>query len=429
MADYQFSRMPVLTPPVQTDYRRIQTSIPVPESRPILAELERYESHSMHGQMPLVWDRAEGFQVHDAWGNTWLDFTSAIISANVGHGNPRVVHALQTQLDKPLLHTYSYATQIRADYLRTLIAVTPPQFEKAFLVSAGTEATECALKLMRLYAGQQGKRRPGVITVEGNWHGRTLGAQMLSYNPAQKAWIGYHDPHIYHLPFPYPWHAEAIRDPRGYCRAGLEALFAQQQIDPQCDLCGILLETFQGWGALFYPPEFVQELAAFAHAHGLLLAFDEMQAGFGRTGKLFGYMHYDVAPDLLCCGKGASSSVPLAFVLGSQTVMDLPEIGSMSSTHSADPLACAAGLATLQALLEDGLLKASARLGEQFHAGLQAIRRASHATSLMCRAKAWWPRSTLPIPTVKFRQCFAAGSVRKRCDVACWSSILGSESN
>lgn len=374
MAGYQFSQIPVATPPIQTDFRRIQTPIPVPESLPILADMARYESRSMHGQMPLVWDQAKGFQVHDSWGNTWIDFTSTIISANVGHANPRVVQALQAQLDKPLLHTYSYATQIRADYLRTLIEVTPPQFEKAFLVSAGTEATECALKLMRLHGGEQGKRRPGILTVEGNWHGRTLGAQMLSYNPAQKAWVGYHDPHIYHLPFPYPWRAAAMRDPRGYCRESLAALFDQAQIDPQTDLCGILLESFQGWGALFYPPEFVQELAAFARDHGLLLAFDEMQAGFGRTGKLFGYMHYaGVEPDLLCCGKGASSSVPLAFVLGSQAVMDLPEIGSMSSTHSANPLACAAGLATLQALLDDGLLAASVALGEEFQTGLQAI--------------------------------------------------------
>ena len=200
MAAYQFSRTPIDTSPVQTDFRRIQTPIPVPESLPLLAALEQVESRAMHGQLPLVWDRAEGFQVHDAWGNTWIDFASTIISANVGHAHPRVVQALQEQLNKPLLHTYSYATQIRADYLRALIDATPRQFEKGFLLSAGTEATECALKLMRLHGEQAGKRQPGIITLEGNWHGRTLGAQMMSHNPAQKAWVGYHDPYIHHLP-------------------------------------------------------------------------------------------------------------------------------------------------------------------------------------------------------------------------------------
>lgn len=196
---------------------------------------------------------------------------------------------------------------------------------------------------------------------------------MMSHNPAQKAWVGYHDPYIVHLPFPYPWRTEAMRDPRGFFQSSMTDLLEQEKLDPKTDLCGFMLETFQGWGALFYPPAFVQELMAFAREHGLLVAFDEMQSGFGRTGKLFGYMHYDVEPDLICCGKGASSSVPLSFVLGRQSVMDLPEIGSMSSTHSANPLACAAGLATLEALLDDGLLETSAIVGQRFQDGLRAI--------------------------------------------------------
>ena len=118
----------------------------------------------------------------------------------------------------------------------------------------------------------------------------------------------------------------------------------------------------------------MRELTAFARENGMLVAFDEMQAGFGRCGKLFGYLHYGVEPDLLCCGKGVSSGVPLSVVLGSAEVMDLPEIGSMSSTHSANPLACAAGLANLQALLEDGLIENSQRLGEVLHERLASIR-------------------------------------------------------
>jgi 4-aminobutyrate aminotransferase-like enzyme len=374
MSGWNFQREPAATRRVETAYRRIVTQIPVPESLELLETLERVESAAMHGQMPIVWDRAQGFQVHDAWGNTWIDFTSTIFVTNAGHANPRIVQALREQLDKPLVHTYTYASRIRADYLSRLIAVTPPQFEKAFLLSAGTEATECALKLMRLRAQELGKRRPGVVAFEGNWHGRTMGAQMLSYNPAQKEWIGYQDPNIHHLPFPYPWRPEAMADPRGYFRAGMEALLAQQGLDPDRDLCGFMLETFQGWGAVFYPREFVDAVAAFARRHGMLVAFDEMQAGFGRTGTLFGYMHYGVEPDILCCGKGASSGVPLAVVLGSQEIMDLPEIGSMSSTHSANPLVCAAGLANLEALLADGLMENSRVLGERLHAQLQALK-------------------------------------------------------
>lgn len=374
MSNHQISRTPVDVPKIKTKYRQISTPIPVPESLSIFEDLEKYESRSMHGQLPIVWDRAEGFQIYDAWGNCWIDFTSTIFVTNAGHGNPRVVEALRKQLDSPLLHTYTYATKIRAEYIKKLIEVTPPQFEKAFLLSAGTEATECALKLMRMYGWQAGKKRPGIISFEGNWHGRTMGAQMMSYHPNQKEWIGYHDPNIYHLPFPYPWREEAMQNPVGYFRTNMEKLLVEENLNPQTDLCGFMLETFQGWGAVFYPPEFVQAVVAFARENGMLVAFDEMQAGFGRIGKLFGYMHYDIEPDLLCLGKGTGSGVPLSIVLGSQKVMDLPAIGSMSSTHSANPLVCAAGLGNLQALLDDGLIEHSRVLGERFHAELNNIK-------------------------------------------------------
>lgn len=374
MGGFRFDLTPRHVAKVQTSYRRIMTAIPVPESLPLLRTLDTCESVSMHGQMPVVWDRAEGFQVYDAWGNVWIDFTSTIFVTNAGHGNRHIIEALEQVLSKPLLHTYTFASRERAEYLRTLIDVTPDQFEKAYLVSAGTEATETVLKLMRLYGWKKGKKRPGIIALEGNWHGRTLGAQMLGYNPSQKEWIGYLDPNIHHLPFPYPWREEAMADPRGYFKRTMTQLLEEKNLSAGEDLCGFILETFQGWGALFYPSEFVQEAELFAREHDLILAFDEMQSGFGRTGKLFGYMHYCVEPDLLACGKGASSSLPLALVLGRKEIMDLPEIGSMSSTHSANPLVCAAGKANIEAIIEGGLIENSRVLGEYFHGKLNNIK-------------------------------------------------------
>ncbi len=374
MAGSAFSHVPQDVPFVESKYRRIQTKLPVPESVPMLEELYSVESNSMHGQMPVVWDRAVDFQVFDAWGNTWIDFTSTIFVTNAGHSNPRIVSALRDVIETPLLHTYTYANKWRFDYLRNLIARTPRQFEKAFLLSAGTEAVECGLKLMRLYGRKHGKRRGVIIGFDGNWHGRTLGAQMLASNKGQKDWIGYHDPNIIHLPFPYPWDEEAMTDPAGFFRRSMDLAIEQYGLDPDQDICGFLMETFQGWGAVFYPPEFVQAVSEFAKARNILLTFDEMQAGFGRTGKLFGYMHYGVEADLLCCGKGAGSGVPLSLVLGSAEVMDLPEIGSMSSTHSANPIVCAAGKATLDALFEDGLIENSATLGVVFQRELNRIK-------------------------------------------------------
>ncbi|MFH1369606.1 MAG: aspartate aminotransferase family protein [Elusimicrobiota bacterium] len=374
MPGHNFSTTPKKVPTINTRFRRIATKIPVPRSLKILKMIDKYESTSMHGQLPIVWKKAEGFQVHDFWGNKWIDFTSTIFVTNAGHGNKRIISAVEKTLKKPLLHTYTYASRERAEYLKYLIENTPKQFEKAYLISAGTEATETGLKLMRMTGRKNGKRRPGIIAFEGNWHGRTMGAQMLSYNPKQKEWIGYLDPNIYHLPFPYPWRKEAVKNPRKYFRDNLERLLKTKKLDPKKDICGFMLETFQGWGAVFYPVEFVKEIERFARMNGILLAFDEMQAGFGRTGKLFGYMHYGVKPDIICCGKGASSSLPLSIVLGSRKIMDVADIGSMSSTHSANPMTCAAGKANLEALLKDGLIENSRKLGVLFHERLNEIK-------------------------------------------------------
>ena len=372
MSNWTFDLSPKNVPAVSTKWRHITTALPVPESLAMFKALDETESVSMHGQMPIVWDKAEGCQVSDPWGNTWIDFTSTIFVANAGHANPKVVKALQDCLDKPLLHTYSYANPERVAYLKTLIDAAPDNMEKAFLLSAGTEATECAFKLMRMYGQRNEKRRLGIICFEGNWHGRTMGAQMMSYNPKQKEWIGYLDANIHHLPFPYPW--RDIKNPSKYFEQSLEVLCKEKSLDPAQDICGFMLETFQGWAAAFYPPEFVQTIRAFADSVDALVTFDEMQSGFGRTGRLFGFEHYGVKADILCCGKGISSSLPLSAVIASKEVMDLPDIGSMSSTHSANPMACAGAHASLRVILEEKLSERSASLGEHMHLRLNEIR-------------------------------------------------------
>ncbi|WP_111976531.1 aspartate aminotransferase family protein [Algibacillus agarilyticus] len=374
MAGGGFSHDPIVVEKINTRYRKIVTAIPVPESIPLLHSMYKVESHSMHGQMPIIWDKAENFQVHDRWGNVWIDFTSTIFVANAGHANPRIKAALQKVIEKPLLHTYTYASQERIDYLNYLIEQTPTQFEKSFLLSAGTEATEVALKLMRLEGQKRGKRKQGIVCFDGAFHGRTLGAQMMTGSAGAREWIGYQDPNIHHLPFPYPWLTPVKEDSKAFFKTELYKMCSAQNIDPEHDICGFMLETFQGWGAVFYPVEFVQALDEFAKENQILIAFDEMQAGFGRTGELFGYMHYNIEPDLLCCGKGASSGLPLAIVLGSADVMDLPDIGSMSSTHSANPLCCVAGHANLEALIEDGLIDNSKALGLVFHRELDKLK-------------------------------------------------------
>jgi 4-aminobutyrate aminotransferase-like enzyme len=372
MAGHIFSLTPKPVPPVKTAHRVIQTSIPVEGTADVFTRLERVESRSMHGQLPLVWEKAEDYSVYDIGGNRWIDFTSTIFVANVGHSNQRVTDAIRATLDHPLYSCYAYANTIRAEYLEKLIAFAGAPFEKAFLLSAGTEATEAALKLMRMYGQSQGKRRCGIICIENNWHGRTLGAQMMSSNIGQRAWIGYQDSDIHHIPFPYPWQIES-QSGEAFMQKGLAQL-ADKGIDLSTDVCGFMLETFQGWGAIFYPKDFVQAIEKVCRDNNILLAFDEMQAGFGRTGKAFGFQHYEVTPDLVACGKGMGGGVSLSGVIGRAEIMDLPDLGNMSSTHSANPLVCAAGLAVLHELESRNLIAESERKGYIFHEALKDLK-------------------------------------------------------
>jgi len=374
---YQFSQTPVNVLPVNTKYRKIKTAIPEPETLKVLFDLEKYEARSMHGQLPIVWDKAEDFQVCDSCGNCWIDFTSTIFVANSGHANPQITSALQSVINRKLLHTYTFAHETRALFLKKLIEITPDQFEKAFLLSAGTEATECAVKLIRMHGQTINSTKLGIISFQGAMHGRTMGAEMLRADPLQSAWIGYRDPNMHHLPFPYPWTAKDSFDKKydwaNHFQEDMEDLKAKGlNFD---NIAGFMVESYLGWGAIFYPVAYIKALADFAKEHNCLITFDEIQGGFGRTGKLFVYQHYDVEPDLLCLGKALSGSLPLSAVIGSQKIMDLPEFGSMSSTHSANPLCCAAGLANLEAIESGNLVAESARKGEILHHRLNALKK------------------------------------------------------
>ena len=372
MSAHTFSNDPQPVKKVSTPNRLIHTAIPTPGTFEILNRLEQCESRSMHGQLPLVWDRAEDFSVYDFAGNRWIDFTSTIFVANVGHSNPRVSAAMKEALARPLYGCYAYANSDRLSYIEKLIDFAGAPFEKAFLLSAGTEATEGALKLMRMNGQAHHKRRLGVICIEGNWHGRTLGAQMMSSNLEQRKWIGYQDSDIYHIPFPYPWTLNG-RSPDAFLEESLNKL-KKAGVDLEKDICGFMLETFQGWGAVFYPPDYVQAIESVCLKYGILMTFDEMQAGFARTGKAFGYQHYGVTPDLICCGKGMGGGVPLSGVIGRAEVMDLPEVGNMSSTHSANPLVCAAGLAVIKEIEERNLIAESARKGDILSKALHSLK-------------------------------------------------------
>jgi 4-aminobutyrate aminotransferase-like enzyme len=365
MASHVFSRDPVVVPLIETPNRKIATEIPAPGTKTILETLDKFESRSMHGQLPLIWHSATGHTIQDHAGNRWIDFTSMIFVANVGHGNEKVISRVHAAMELPMLGCYAYANELRAEYLEKLVNFAGPNFEKAFLLSAGTEATEAAFKLMKMNGQKIGKKKNVILAISGNWHGRTLGAQMMSDNKSQKSWVGHDLEDITHIDFPYPW-VVGDRDPKQFLLESLEKLEATG-ISLREDIAGFMLETFQGWAAVFYPKEYVQALREICDANSILLCFDEMQSGFGRTGKRFGYEHYEVKADLICCGKGMGGGFPISGVIGKAEILDLPEIGNMSSTHSGNPMMCAAGLAVIEEIEEKNLIQESARKGDILH--------------------------------------------------------------
>jgi 4-aminobutyrate aminotransferase/diaminobutyrate-pyruvate transaminase/4-aminobutyrate aminotransferase/(S)-3-amino-2-methylpropionate transaminase len=349
---------PRQVPVVQTQYRRIVTEIPVPASIPVLEKLRQFEPLSMSGQPPVVWDRAEGIQVYDRWGNMWLDWSSGVLVSNAGHNHPAVRQAILAQVQHGLVHNYCFPSETRAHLTERLASVAPAGLGKVFLLTTGAEACECAIKLARTHGRKiGGDRKIGLVTFDNAFHGRTLGAQMAGGIPALKSWIVNLDPDMIQVPFP-----DGFRGPDTSFDGFLAALAAHGRQPDQ--IAGVMSETYQGGNSSFAPPAYMQALRRWCDAHQVLLIFDEVQAGFGRCGTFWGFEHYGVTPDLICCGKGISSGLPLSAVIGRPAIMDLYPPGSMTSTHTGNPVCAAAALASLQVILDEDLPGRARQLGE-----------------------------------------------------------------
>ena len=362
-----FPMEPRKVKPVHTANRVIKTSIPVPQSLPILRRLRKYEPISMSGQPLVVWDKAMGTHVYDAWGNKWLDWSSCVLVANAGHGRKEIVDAVVKQARKPLLATYCFATETRSLLVEKLVKMAPKGIDKCFLITTGAETTECALKLARTH-GQKvgGKKKIGIVSFSKAFHGRTMGAQMMGGIPALKDWIVNVDPGMVQVPFPDGyWVEDTSFD------AFLRELKKQKMTPDR--IAGVISESYQGGGADFAPVAFMKKLRAWCTRNKIVLICDEVQAGFGRTGKLFTFEHYGIVPDLYCCGKGITSSLPLSALMGKSEIMDLYGPNEMTSTHTGSPVPAAAALANLNILTREKLWKNAAKMGEVLFDGLDGL--------------------------------------------------------
>jgi 4-aminobutyrate aminotransferase-like enzyme len=369
----EFDIAPRVVPPVETKYRRIVTPLPHPDSLPTLEKLRQFEPQSMRGQPPIVWDRAEDIFVYDKYGNRWLDWSSGVLVTNAGHAAPEICAAIVEQVESRLLHNYCFPSEERAALCECLTSLAPEGLKKVFLLTTGSEATECAIKLARAHGIRTGGRKKiGIVGFERGFHGRTLGSQQAGGMAGQKDWIVNLDPAILNAPFPDGYWQEDTR-----FAVFLEAI-KRSGFAPEA-IAGVMMETYQGVGPDFAPVEYVRELADWCTENRVVLIFDEVQAGFGRTGKFWAFEHYGVTPDLICCGKGISSSLPLSAVIGRQEIMDQFGPGSMTSTHTGNPVCCAAALAGIRRIVNKGLTANAAALEPVLLDGLKQIQRKHRA--------------------------------------------------
>lgn len=316
---------------------------------------------------PVYVERAKNAEMWDVEGNRYIDFAAGIAVLNTGHCHPKVIDAVKGQVEN-LTHTCITVTPYEpaVELAEKLVDIAPISGDKkAIFVTTGAEAVENCVKIARAHTG-----RPGIIAFNGGFHGRTnmtmaLTGKVVPY----KAQFGPFPAGVYHAPYPNELHGVSIED----SLKALKMLFT-------CDIeasqvAAIIIEPVQGEGGFYQAPaEFLKELRKICDEHGIMLIADEIQNGFGRTGKMFAIEHAGVEPDLMTMAKGIAGGFPLSAVVGKAAVMDSSPAGGLGGTYAGSPVACAAALAVLDVIKEENLVARAAAIGEQMNQRLSAMK-------------------------------------------------------
>jgi 4-aminobutyrate aminotransferase/(S)-3-amino-2-methylpropionate transaminase len=336
---------------------QLKTEIPGPRSREILERKDRVVASPLSVYLPIVVAEGHGATLTDVDGNTFIDFAGGVGVLNVGHSHPRVVEAVQEQAAKFLHTDFTIVPyEVYVTLAERLLAAAPFRGPaKAAFFNAGTEAVENAIKFARAYT-----KRSAVIAFEGAFHGRTLMSLTLtSKTHPYKDGLGPFAPEVYRVPFPYEYRGVTAAD----ALAAIERAFTTQVAREQ--VAAIILEPVQGEGGFVVPPvEFVRGVRAICDREGIVMVVDEVQTGFGRTGRMFAIEHFGVEPDLMPVAKSIAAGLPLSGVLGKAEIMDAPGDGAVGGTYVGNPVAQAAALAVLDVFEEEGLVDRAERIGE-----------------------------------------------------------------
>ncbi len=319
----------------------------------ILADSQKYIMNT-YGRQPLVLVKGRGTKVYDSDGREYLDFVTGVAVCNLGHCHPRVVVALQKQAQRLMHVSNHYHNEPQINLAKLLIANSFA--DKVFFCNSGTEAVEAAIKLARKYAREVLKQdRFEIITMRGSFHGRTYGS--LSATAQEKFHKGFEPivPGFRYVPFNDIGAVEAAVNEH---------------------TCAVLVEPIQGEGGVAVPAKtYLKELRALCDRHNILLMLDEIQTGMGRTGKFFAYEHTDITPDVMMIAKGLGGGMPIGALLAADKVSQAFTPGTHGSTFGGNPLACAAAIASIEALIEDNIIIPNVtQLGAYFQRGLEKLK-------------------------------------------------------
>ncbi|MFN8530071.1 MAG: 4-aminobutyrate--2-oxoglutarate transaminase [Anaerolineae bacterium] len=351
------------------------TEVPGPKSRELAARREAATPRGASKASAIGIASAKGAALTDVDGNTLLDFAGGIGALAVGHCPPNVVESLQMQAEK-LIHfcaiVGTYEPYVRtAELLNEVTPGTHPK--KTILLNSGAEAVETAVKIARSATG-----RSAIIVFEGAYHGRTnLTLSMTSKYGLFKKGFGPFASEIYRLPFPNLYRRPVGMSEEDFVDAAIKQLeFAfTAQVDPSA-VAAIVIETVQGEGGFLpVPPKFLQRIRDLCTEHGIVMVSDEIQCGFGRTGKLFAVEHYGIVPDLITTAKSLAAGMPLAAVTGRADLMDAPHPGGLGGTYSGNPLACVAAIEAIEMIRQPEFLKRAEEVGARFRQHLTALQR------------------------------------------------------
>ncbi len=336
------------------------------KNQELLERRQAAVARGVYTMTPVIAAKAKNAELWDADGKRYLDFAIGIAVCNTGHCHPKIMEAAKAQCDL-FTHTAfqvsAYETYIAlAERLNEL---APMDDAKSVFFSTGAEAVENAVKIARIATGRQ-----GVISFKGSFHGRTaLTSALTGKIVPYKAGGGIPVPGIFHAPFPVPHHGISVED----SLAGLHTLF---KVDIESkDVAAIIVEPVQGEGGFYQaPPEFLQAIRDVCDEHGIVMICDEIQTGFGRTGKMFAVEHSGVVPDLITVAKAMAGGFPISGVVGKRDVIDAPGPGGMGGTYGGNPVACAAAHAAISVIQEENLCERSAEIGARMVKRLRAMR-------------------------------------------------------